>query len=94
MGKVVVGTFVSVDGVMQAPGGPEEDTSGGFEHGGWSFPWVFPVVLGTGKRLFGDGAGPGTLELVDTKLSTTGVAIHTYVPAGELETGSFALEDQ
>ncbi len=39
MGKVVVGTFVTVDGVMQAPGGPEEDRAGGFEHGGWLVPF-------------------------------------------------------
>src|SRR5919198_926410 len=40
--------------------------------------WVFPVVLGEGKRLFGRGAVPAGLKLVDTQLSTTGVAIHTY----------------
>jgi dihydrofolate reductase len=203
MGRLVVGTFVTVDGVMQAPGGPEEDTEGRFEHGGWSFGywdetmgkvidewtrnaaalllgrrtyeifasywpnvedaenasmaamlnsvpkyvasrtldevtwenstllegdagdavaklkqevdgeiqvmgsagliqalierdlvdeyrvWVFPLVLGTGKRLFGPGTIPAGLELADTKVSTTGVAILTYERAGEIKYGSF-----
>jgi dihydrofolate reductase len=200
MRKLTVNTFVTLDGVMQAPGGPEEDPDGGFAHGGWSFHywddlmqqtmgevmgrpfdlllgrktyeifaaywprqdgpaadalnnatkyvasttldsvdwanshliegdvpagvqrlkeqngpeiqvhgssdliqtllandlvdelrvWTFPVLVGGGKRLFGDGVPAGGLRLTDSKTSSTGVVIATYEPAGELKTGSFA----
>jgi len=203
MRELVVNTFVSLDGVMQAPGGPEEDPTGGFEQGGWSvnfwddqmmqymgdfmgkpfdlvlgrktyeifaahwphtdepgaaelnratkyvasrtletLEWepsqllkgdvgeavarlkeedgpelqvhgssdliqtllragvidhfrvmIFPVMLGTGKRLFGEGAPPGALKLVDSQVSGTGVVMATYEPAGEVPIGSFALEE-
>src|SRR6185295_14687092 len=39
MRKIIVLSFVSLDGIMQAPGGPEEDTSGGFKYGGWTVPY-------------------------------------------------------
>jgi dihydrofolate reductase len=44
--RVVVNEFMSLDGVVQAPGGPEEDTEGGFAHGGWSMPYFDPEVMG------------------------------------------------
>ena len=44
--RVIVSEFISLDGVVQAPGGPEEDTSGGFRHGGWSMPYFDPDVMG------------------------------------------------
>ena len=203
MRKLVVGTFLTVDGVMQAPGGPDEDRDGGFEHGGWSVKywdemmgkliieqtlqsdalllgrktyeifaahwphssepgadalnsarkhvasrtlknvewnnstliksdvpnyvselktqsgpeiqvhgsgdliqtllrndlvdefnlWTFPVVLGSGKRLFAGGAIPAGLKVVDVTTSSTGVVIATYERAGEIKYGSFALEE-
>ena len=201
MRKLVVQTFLTLDGVMQAPGGPGEDDDGGFAYGGWSvnywddqmgqvmgeatsrpfamvlgrrtydimaayWPnapeeeggkvfneatkyvasrsrpnleawsnsvliegdaadglaalkredgpelqvhgsanliqtllrhnlvdefrlWVFPLVIGSGKRLFADGTVPGGLRLVDSEVSSTGVVMGTWQPAGEIVPGSF-----
>jgi dihydrofolate reductase len=205
MRKIIVGAFVSLDGVMQAPGGPDEDPVGGFKYGGWVAPYfdksmeeavgemfakpfdlllgrktydifaahwpyvgpddpigplfdrvtkyvatrnpslklawqnsqalgpdavaalkalkseegpdlltqgstdflktlfenglvdeinvsVFPLVLGKGKKLFGDGSLPTALKLVSSKVSGSGVTINKYVRDGDIVTGSFAFE--
>lgn len=44
--RIVITEFMSLDGVVQAPGGPREDTDGGFAHGGWSHPFFDPEVMG------------------------------------------------
>src|SRR5262245_13772615 len=44
--RVVISEFMSLDGVVQAPGGATEDTSGDFEHGGWSLKFFDPAVMG------------------------------------------------
>jgi dihydrofolate reductase len=203
MRKIIVNTQMTLDGVMQAPGGPEEDKSGGFAYGGWSvnyfddkmgevmaeqmrepfdlllgrrtydifaayWPkssneavakpfndatkyvasrsgpkldwaksvlidgdaaegvaalkeedgrdlqiygsgnliqtllrhdlidryhlWIFPLVIGSGKRLFADGTVPAGLKLIASEITPTGVLMGTYEPAGEVVTGSFPLE--
>ncbi|HEY0604137.1 MAG TPA: dihydrofolate reductase family protein, partial [Herpetosiphonaceae bacterium] len=49
--------------------------------------WQFPVVLGTGKRLFGAGAIPRSFRLVETQLNTTGAVLHVYERVGKLQYG-------
>ena len=205
MRRIISSTFISMDGVMQAPGGPAEDPVGGFAFGGWTAPhwddvmgkvmgeafakpfdlllgrktyeifaahwpyqapddfvrkvfdaatkyvatrtlktfdwvntvslgddpiaslkkiktedgpdlliqgssdfvqtlltadlidqislWTFPVVLGKGKRLFGNGAMPAAFKLTSSQASTTGVVMSTYVRDGAVKTGSFQDRD-
>jgi dihydrofolate reductase len=45
--QIILSEFMSLDGVVQAPGGPEEDTDGGFAHGGWSMPYFDPDTMGS-----------------------------------------------
>jgi dihydrofolate reductase len=201
MAELTITTFVTLDGVMQAPGGPTEDTTGNFTHGGWVFPYfdtdmgeimtgifgkvdafllgrgtydifagywpkvtdekdviaqslntlpkyvasrsaqtltwhnsnpvgdvvpevkalkarykrevqvhgsaglaqtliendlideyrllVFPVTVGSGKRLFGNGTGPAAMSLASTRTTGSGVVMQIYRRAGALKTGSF-----
>ena len=44
MGKLVVGAFLTLDGVMQAPGGPDKDKIGGFKYGGWTYQDIWKNV--------------------------------------------------
>jgi dihydrofolate reductase len=54
---------------------------------------IFPLVLGRGKRLFGDGVVPGDLKLVQAKSYPTGVIVATYQPDGAVRTGDFQLAE-
>jgi dihydrofolate reductase len=54
--------------------------------------FTFPIVLGSGKRLFAAGAKPLAFELTDTKVSAAGVAIASYRRAGPVKTGDFAMD--
>jgi hypothetical protein len=105
MRKLIVSAFASLDGIIQAPGGPEEDPAGGFALGGWMFRFADEsmdisasgfdgkdreLVLGRGKRLFGETARPSALRLVRSQVSTTGAVMSTYVPVGDIQPGSFA----
>ena len=52
MRKLITGAFTSLDGVMQAPGGPEEDPTGGFKHGGWVAPWWDDTLTSAMNEVF------------------------------------------
>ncbi|NDL56577.1 hypothetical protein [Phytoactinopolyspora mesophila] len=93
MSRIVVFNSLTLDGVMQAPGRPDEDRRGGFAHGGWAAPYVDegmgdgmaegmadggPLLLG--RRMFA-GQDAAELRLVNSVTTTTGVIIATYEPA-------------
>lgn len=67
MRQLVVGTFLTLDGVMQAPGGPDEDREGGFRHGGWLVPYFddkfAELMTGWTKRAGGFLLGRKTYEI-------------------------------
>jgi dihydrofolate reductase len=95
--KIVISEFISLDGVIQAPGGPEEDTAGGFAHGGWSLPFFDPEVMGAsigerfatveallfGRRTF-QGMAKAWPERAGDPFADQMNAIEKYVVSGTL----------
>ena len=101
MRKFILAEFLSLDGVMQGPGGPDEDPSGDMVRQALAAGLVDelrlliqPVVLGHGRRLFGDDAQPSTFTLADSTITPSGVLITRYARGGEVRTGSYAEVEQ
>lgn len=65
MRKIVVFSMITLDGVMQAPGGPKEDTSGGFKYGGWTAPYSDEVY----RKLFLRFDGKGMVKVAICRLT-------------------------
>jgi dihydrofolate reductase len=55
--------------------------------------WIFPVVIGSGKRFSGDGTIPAALRLIDSRVSGTGVTINTYERAGDIDVGTTEFDE-
>jgi dihydrofolate reductase len=55
--------------------------------------WIHPVVLGSGKRLFGSGTVPTALRLTATSTTSTGVVVHTYERVGSVRYGAFSVNE-
>jgi len=79
MRKIIVHEFISLDGVIQAPGGADEDTDGGFVHGGWTIPYWHDDI---GKHFFQAMAQADTLLLGRRTWQTHGEAFEP-MPAGD-----------
>ena len=98
--KLTLHTFLTVDGVMQAPGGADEDPSDGFAYGGALAQsmhraglideyrlLVFPVTAGRGKRLFTDDAPATGFRMAESATTSTG-AVYTALTPAPFEVGT------
>ena len=104
--RIVISEFISLDGVVQAPGGPEEDTDGGFAHGGWSLPFFDPEVMGAaigegfstveallfGRRTF-QGMAQAWPERAGDPFADQMNAIKKYVVSGTLAPSDVTWEN-
>ena len=79
MRKLIVSEFVTLDGVMQAPGGKDEDRDGGFEHGGWTLPYWHDDI----GRSFGEMMQDADAFLLGRKTYVTHAAAFEPMPAGD-----------
>ena len=86
MSKLTINAFVSLDGVMQSLGAPQEDPSGGFQLGGW----MVPYAGADGSRYVVEFFGAAGAFLLGRR--STGVVVNTYRPSGKPKFGSFALD--
>ena len=80
MRKLIVSEFVTLDGVMQAPGGKDEDRDGGFEHGGWTIPYWHDDI----GRTFGALMADTDAFLLGRKTYVTHAEAFEPLPAGDL----------
>ena len=106
MRKIIVGAMVSMDGVMQAPGGPTEDPTKGFKFGGWVMPYFDQEFGEEIDRLFSEKfdllLGRKTYEifaahwpsykLTRSRISSTGIMIGYYERDGDIQIGDTALD--
>jgi hypothetical protein len=85
MRKIIVGAQVSMDGVIQPPGGPSDlvDALSIF---------TVPIVLGGGKKLFADGSAPHSFNLTGSRVSPNGLIVGHYARGGELKIGGTELD--
>ena len=83
MRKIIVLSFITLDGVIQAPGRPEEDTSGVFKYGGWAAPYFYEA-----DEAAGEGTIPAAFTLTDSLVTPNGVIFANYKRAGEVKTGT------
>src|ERR671918_803442 len=90
--RLTLTEFVTLDGVYQAPGGPNEDTTGDFRHGGWLVPFFDDALGQYMNGIFGEGRMPSSFRLADVTSTPSGVTMQTLELTGPPEYGEVEVE--